>query len=381
MAKYFPTYQSSVDVFFSWRAAQQRLIKPAEPDVVRLLPQIGWLSASGQQAELALFHREQGKSVADLRKALTNRQVARVRSVRGAYFIVEKSMAPYAVAAGQQMLTRRWKANWEPAGVAEAKREKWRDAVLAALGERELSLEALQKAAPAELLAETPAAAAKKTGQATFFQWLLTELEEAGDVHVDENGSVARFAVRFPHLPAPAQIQRKEAVYKIVERFYLWGNAASPEDLAWWMAISARQAEEIMLSGDLPLSNLVLTGGNSRGLMMHSSLWEPLRIHKTEREGPVAFLGSKDPLFAHNPFLLRRVTDDKTAETLFYADNMPRPFVVEHGRPVAAWTRKDGKLQWQPAARMTPPLRKRIESVAQKLDAWMAEFAPAATEE
>jgi hypothetical protein len=377
MAKYFPTYQTASDTFFAWRAAQHRLVKPAEPDVVRLLPHIGWLSAQGQAAELALYHREEGKSAAELHKALANRMVARVRSVRGAYFIVEKSMVPYAVAAGQQMLTRRWKALWEPAGVTEPKREYWRTAILQALGERELTPDALKAALPAELTAEVPAATAKKNGQATYLQWLLTEMEENGDVHID--GTVARFGARFPHLPPPYQIQRKEAVYKIVERFFLWSQAAAPEDLAWWLGISPRRAEEIMLSGDLPLSNLVLTGGNSRGLMIHSSLWESLRIHKADRETPVAFLGAKDPLFAHNPFLLRRIiTDEKAAEALFYPDGMPRPFVVEHGKPVGTWARKDGKIVWQPVGRMTPPLRKRIESVAAKLETWMAEHAPAA---
>lgn len=370
MAKYFPTYQSSLDVFQQWRVAQQRLLKPAEPDVVRLLPQIGWLSPAN--AKLALFHREQGKAVADYERAVADRQVVRVRSVRGAYFMVERSMAPFAVAASQQPLAKKWRGAWTAAEVSDKQRQDWQDAILAALGTKELARTSLRGAVPAKLRDALPPAAAKRTGHEDYFGWLLAEMEEAGLVHLDEY-TAARFTVRFPHVPAPETLDRKEALYKVAERYFLWGNAANPEDLAAWLGLQPRQAEDLMFSGDLPLSNLVLTGGNSRGLMIHSTLWESLRIFKPQREGPVFFVTGRDPLYGHNPEFLRRTVEPKAAEAIFANETSLRPLVLENGRVVGVWSPGPGKLEWSPTGRMTPPLRKKIEAVADRLSTWLHE--------
>lgn len=370
MAKYFPTYQSSLDVFLQWRVAQQRLLKPAEPDAVRLVPHVGWLSPAN--AKLALFHREVGKAIPEFDKQLAERHLVRVRSVRGAYFIVERSMAPYAVAASQQPLAKKWRSAWAAAGVDDKQRRAWEEAVLQALGTKELARDALREAAPAKLREPLPDAAAKKTGHADFYGWLLAEMEEAGLVHLDET-TAARFTVRFPHVPAPETLDRREALYKVAERFFLWGNAANPEDLAAWLGVTPKQAEDIMLSGDLPLSNLVITGGNARGLMIHSTLWESLRIFKPVREGPVFFVSGRDPIYGHNPYFLGRTLDLKAADMAWANATSLRPLVLENGRLVGVWSPGAEKVQWQPTGRVTPPLRKKVEAVAERLSAWLHE--------
>jgi hypothetical protein len=373
MAKYFPTYQTSLETFQQWRVAQQRLSRPSEPDVLRLLPSLGWIAPGSSTPELALFHRIQGKAVPALKQAVEQKQVVRVRSMRGTYFMVERSFAALAVAAAQPVLARRWRSVWTAAGIDDAKKAQLTEKVLDILGTKEVPLAKLREAVPAPMREPLQAAIAKKVGPyEDTLAWLLAELEEQGLVHVDAD-SAARFEARFPHMPPPAKLEHREALLKVVDRYFMWGNVATPEDLGWWLGMTTRQAEVLMFSGDLPLSNIVMTGGNTRGLMMHSALVEGLRTFKTTREGPVYFLPSRDPMVAHNPFFWRRVTEEKHLATLFQSDSALRPPIVENGKIVGTWRWSEAGVQWTPATRMTPALRKKIEAVAERLTAWIRE--------
>ena len=371
LAKYIPTHQSTLETYLEWRFAQQRLARPSEPDAVRLLVSCGWLEPKAHGAELALYNRIQGNAPAALRQSVKDGLLVNVRGPRGRRYWVERSVAPFAIAAANRPLARRWKPVWTGLGLDDDKKQAFRLRVLELLGDSNSLPDALAARAPEALRAPLPPEAAKKVGLlGRVLDLLLVEMEEAGLVHLSDEGW-ARFETRFPKLPKPGEIPFYEAQSKVIERYFAWGNAATPADVAWWGGWSATQVEKILLSGDLPLANLVMAGGMAHGFMIHQQYAESLRIHKPLREAVPVFLPERDPLFSHNPHLYRRVLDEKQLGILFHREDKWRPAVFVQGKPVAAWRMEEAGPAWTGAARIDPVLRKRMQSAADRLMAWL----------
>ncbi len=373
MAKYFPTYQSTFDNYLAWRLAQQRLTRPSDANIASLIPQCGWVSTSGPTVPLALYHREHGDALGNYRNALHDKDVVQVRTVRGFHMLVEKAMVPYAIAANQRSLAQRWRVGWRVAGIDETSRQAHVESILGALGSSILSDAELAAKLP-KLAEETIAASvSKKAGNhKTLLGWLLDEIEEAGLIH-GHQGTWAAYATRFPNLPAPKDIEPRDALVKVAEQFFSWGNVASTDHLAWWLGIPVRDAEAMMYGGDMPLAHLMLSGATSQGFMMHARHAESLRSAKASREGPVFFLPARDPFYSHVPFLLDRSLDENAVEKLFQSDVNFRPLVLEAGKPVATWHWSEDGAKWEAVGRMTPALRKKINTVGERLTAWVRE--------
>lgn len=372
MAKYIPTLQSTLETYQHWRMAQQRLVKPHEPDIVRVLNICGWMSPLPPVPELAFYARIQGDTQTHLAKALESRAVVRVRTVRSSYMLVERSMISVAIAATNRILSRRWSSSWAVAGVDEKQKAGWQEKILSALGEAGSDAASLLPKLPEGLRQVLPEAVQNKTGKfANLLEWLLTEMEEAGLI-IFLDGKYFRFASAFPNQPRPADLDPEEVFSKLAERYFAWGNVASAADFSWWSGYPIRKVEEAFKSGDLPLNNLVLSGSNSRGLMIHSQFAEPLRIAKPIRDNPVFFLGGKDPYCAHAPFLMRRALDEKQVGLLFHGEAQINPVVLEQGRPVAVWRYSEAGIQFTPVGRTDPALRKRMQLTAEKVHAWLA---------
>ncbi len=374
MAKYIPTLQSTLDTYVQWRIGQQRLNRPHDADIAKLLPLCGWLSPSQPAPQLALYNRVEGSAmnaIEALTQALASASVVKVKSVRGKYFLTDRAFAPYAVAASNRPMEKRWRAIWKKAYVNDEKKARWEETLLDTLGKRSLTLEALLAALPMDMRRPIPLPlVAKAGGFATYLQWMLWEFEEKGMVH-EANGEYAKFEVRFPDLRPPLSIVPGEAVAKLFERFFAWGNVANPEDIAWWSGWPAKFVEGYLFGGDIPLSNLVLSGSKAHGLMVHSHYAESLRLAKPTRAGEIHLLHSRDPMIAHAPFLYKRVFSEKEQDVLFPTDTGFRNIVIDNGWPVAAWRWHEGKIEWMPAGRTDSTLRKRIDTEVEKLSAWL----------
>jgi hypothetical protein len=268
-------------------------------------------------------------------------------------------------------MEKRWRAVWKKAGIEDDRKARWEKEILNGLGSASVPLEKLKAAISPEIGKPILATLVHKVGDfETYLEWLLSELEEKGLVHED-NGEYAKFEVRFPNQRTPASIPSDEAVGKLLERFFAWGNLATPEDLAWWSGWPAKFVEGFLYGGDLPLSNIVLAGSKARGLMIHSQFAESLRLAKPSRQGDIHLLHSRDPMIAHAPFLYKRVFNAKEEEVLFPTDSGFRNIVLDNGWPVAAWRANEGKIEWTPAGRTDPTLRKRIDQAVEKLAAWL----------
>lgn len=371
MAKYIPTTQSTLENYFAWRA-QQQLGKPTELAVARTITTCGWLSPVPRQAVLSLYARGYDDATTALREAVQASQVAAVRTLRGQRLIVERSMVPYALALAEHEAARRNRLIWREVGVFTAELTAWREQVLAMLGDATLNLSDLAERVPKRLTEPLSGSASKRAGRhRTLLPLLIAEMEEEGLVHEYE-GSIARYEVRFPKLRRPSEVDREEARKKVVERFFAWGNVANASDLAEWTGWSVRQCELLLFSGELPLNHLVLAGSKTLGLMIHSQHAEPLRLVKPQREPPVYFLPARDPMYAYIPNLIARICDEAQRAVLFHPDRRTlRPLILEGGRPVGAWQITAGALEWIPAGRTSPALRRKVEAVLERLSAWV----------
>jgi hypothetical protein len=371
MAKYIPTIQATLETYLQWRLAHQQLSRTLAPDVARTIALCGWIPPAGPTAALALHARGYADTTL-LDKALGDGSIASVRTVRGGRMLVEHALIPLAIAATGSTLERRWRTAWRTAGIEEAQREEWRAKILQVLANRDLAEAAFFAALPKPLTREGDETFVRKAGgHKTLAGLLLAEMEERGLVH-EHLGNWARYEVRFPDLPKPAMLDSREVRYKIIERFFAWGNVANAEDLAWWGGWSTRESEEVLFSGDLPISNLVLTGSNVQGLFVHSSYTDTLKNTRLFREGPVHFIPARDPYFAHNPHFLDRIVDEAQREKLFRPRSMSlRALILHLGRPVATWRQHEESVEWAPATRIQPALRKRIQTTADELAEWM----------
>ena len=379
MAKYIPTLQATLETYQQWRVAQQQLSRAIQPDIARTIAFCGWMPHSTIATALALYARGYPGAPADLASAIEAGQIVNVRTVRGRRFWVERSIAPYAVAAVRDQMSRRRRPLWNRLGVEEEAKRRVEGEMIARLADGKSPFHRKLPAAWTEPF--SPELQREAGGHETPAKLLLAEMEEAGLIH-DREGDYALFPQRFPDLINPVHIDQAEARRKITERFFAWGNVANAEDLAWWGGWTKRISEIMLSSGELPLSNLVLFGSNASGLMVHSQFSEALRTLKPEREGPTYAVPARDPFFAHMPAFLSRVSTPEQQKAVFRGGStVPRPLVIERGRVVATWQWTGTDIEWKPIVRIQPTLRKRIQATIDRTRDWAGDYLGEATGE
>ena len=369
MAKYIPTLQATLETYQQWRVAQQQLSRAIKPDMARTVAFCGWMPPSTIAASLSLYARGYETAPADLAAAVKAGEVVNVRTVRGRRFLVERSMVPYAVAAVRDQMSRRRRPLWNNLGVDEAAKRRVEAEMLTFLGDGKHPVHAKLPRAWTEPF--PPALQREAGNHATPAALLLAEMEESGLIH-DQDGDYALFEKRFPDLVRPVDIDQAEARKKLTERFFAWGNVANAEDLAWWGGWTKRISELLLSSGELPLSNLVLSGSKASGLMVHSQFTDALHTLKPEREGPAYLVPARDPFFQHMPNFLGRISTPEQQGAIFKKDSSsPRALVIERGRAVATWNWSGTDIEWKAVVRIDPALRKRIQAAADRTKEWI----------
>jgi hypothetical protein len=372
MAKYFPTVQATFDAYLQWRLAQQQLTRQVQPDPVHVFRHCGPVTPAQPTLDLALHVRGIQSPQAAVRDAMTAGAVVPARTVRGIRLLAARDLAPYLIAAARRQLDKRWRPLWKAVSADEAARTAWGEQLRAAIGADGASAEALAAKLPPELLEPLAPRARKVTGYATRFDMLLAELEGRGII-VERNAIWHDYRAVMGDAPHPDDVSDADARRRVIHAFYEWGNVASAEDLAWWGEWRPRDVEEVLFSGELPLSHLVLAGSQTRGLMMLSRFSDSLKGVKTQREGPVHFLPARDPFFGHNPFLITRtLTEAQQAVVLRQSSFSLRPLVIERGRPIAVWSWSESqRVELTPVGRVSPTLRRAMTAGAETLAQWL----------
>lgn len=297
------------------RIAARRLERPA--DVVR------WLGAVQAQDHLgalwAIGLRTRGATEADVERAIAERAIVRTWPMRGTLHLVPAEDVRWMLALLAPRVVTRRAAAYRALGLDDGAFARSRDAVARALeGGRRLGREALYG-----VLRD---ARVPTGGQRGIH--VLSRLAMEGLVcHATREGKQQTFALLDEWVPAARPRAREEALAALARRYFTGHGPATPDDLAWWAGLGAREAREAV---ELARPELVAETAGGR------ALWRAAAAGRATAGSPAAHLL---PPFDE---LLVGYRDRSATLTPAHAARVHAllsPTVVAGDRVVGTWTR------------------------------------------
>ena len=226
---------TSLDDIGRLRLAAQRLVGEREPtagDAVRRL-----LAAQGQDLPGALTSvalRTPARSRAEVAAALDSGEVVRSWPMRGTLHLVAADDLPWML----ELLGRRALGGvakrWEYLGLDEAQCEQAREAVLAALQQKD-------RWSRSDLLTVIADGGVATTGQRGYH--LLWYLSQTGTLCLGPtDGERDQLFVRLDDwIAEPRRLDREEALAELARRFFTGHGPATVQDLCRWSATGVRE--------------------------------------------------------------------------------------------------------------------------------------------
>lgn len=388
-----------LEVFRAWRgrralltggAARAASATPAEHSILEVIARAGWMPATGSTAPyLSLRVRSDTCTRACVEQAvLQDRELVKVRGVRGESFLVPRDQAMIAVAVKGRRIDARIRQIAKVVPISRGEVETLAMAIAELLDDGPATEPDLEEGLPTGMLRNF-GTEGRRAGVPGVLPVALEYLEEEGRVlHLDEGDRLDSEKRRYwltekalPEVASPAP-EQLEVLPQALALYLGSFGPARLEDFVWWAGTTLNRTRSAAEALDVSPATVEVEGLEGELAILPEDL-ESLLAFTVPDLPDVALIPNRDCFYAGRKVLTREFLDFDAPERVlarFRGKAVAArvlPTVIVNGRVVGIWEWQPTERQivWAPfpAADEHPELSSAVtEAVGREAD-WLAE--------